>query len=133
MATDITRREALATLALTGTALTLGARAADEPQFRIATFSSDVTPAVGHPLLGSRFKPAERIDDPLAAHGVVLLGGEMPVVIVAIDWCEIRGTAHDRWRAVNGPHLVALVRAGALFVNGKLVERPDDHHQPEAA
>jgi putative transposase len=41
--------------------------------------------------------------------------------------------AQDRWRAVNGPHLVALVRAGALFVNGKLVERPDDHHQPEAA
>ena len=41
--------------------------------------------------------------------------------------------AQDRWRAVNGPHLVALVRAGATFVNGKLVERPDDHHQPEAA
>ena len=41
--------------------------------------------------------------------------------------------AQGRWRAVNGPHLVALVRAGATFVNGKLVERPDDHHQPEAA
>jgi transposase-like protein len=41
--------------------------------------------------------------------------------------------AQDRWRCVNGPHLVALVRAGAAFVNGKLVERPDDHHQPEAA
>jgi hypothetical protein len=24
-----------------------------------------------------------------------------------------------RWRAVNEPHLVALVRAGAVFVNGK--------------
>jgi transposase-like protein len=41
--------------------------------------------------------------------------------------------AQDRWRAVNGPHLVALVRAGATFVNGKLVERPDEDHQPEAA
>jgi len=41
--------------------------------------------------------------------------------------------AQDRWRCLNAPHLVALVRAGALFVNGKLVERPDDHHQPEAA
>src|SRR3954466_6147419 len=41
--------------------------------------------------------------------------------------------AQDRWRAVNGPHLVALVRAGATFVNGKLVERPDDTAQPEAA
>jgi hypothetical protein len=33
--------------------------------------------------------------------------------------------AQNRWRAVNAPHLVALVRAGATFVNGKLVERPD--------
>jgi transposase-like protein len=31
--------------------------------------------------------------------------------------------AQDRWRAVNGAHLVALVRAGARFTNGKLVER----------
>ena len=41
--------------------------------------------------------------------------------------------AQDRWRAVNAPHLVALVRAGATFDNGKLVERPDEHTQPEAA
>jgi len=41
--------------------------------------------------------------------------------------------AQARWRAVNAPHLVALVRAGATFINGKLVERPDDNHQPEAA
>jgi transposase-like protein len=33
--------------------------------------------------------------------------------------------AQDRWRAVNAPHLVALVRAGATFVNGKLVERSE--------
>jgi transposase-like protein len=31
--------------------------------------------------------------------------------------------AQARWRAVNGPHLVALVRAGAKFENGKLIER----------
>ena len=41
--------------------------------------------------------------------------------------------AQARWRAVNAPHLVALVRAGATFDNGKLVERPDEHPQPEAA
>ena len=29
-----------------------------------------------------------------------------------------------RWRMVNAPHLVALVRAGATLVNGKLAERP---------
>jgi len=34
--------------------------------------------------------------------------------------------AQDRWRAVNGPHLVALVRAGARFDKGVMIERPDD-------
>ena len=34
--------------------------------------------------------------------------------------------AQDRWRAVNAPHLVALVRAGARFEKGLLVERPDE-------
>jgi len=33
-------------------------------------------------------------------------------------------SAQHRWRAVNAPHLVFLVRAGARFENGKLVERP---------
>jgi Transposase, Mutator family len=40
--------------------------------------------------------------------------------------------AQDRWRAVNAPHLVALVRAGAMFTGGKLVERPGDGTQPAA-
>lgn len=34
--------------------------------------------------------------------------------------------AQHRRRAVNGPHLVALVRAGATFRNGVLVERPTE-------
>jgi transposase-like protein len=42
-------------------------------------------------------------------------------------------SAQDRWRAVNAPHLVALVRAGATFSNGQLVERPGEDPQPEAA
>ena len=37
--------------------------------------------------------------------------------------------AQARWRMVNAPHLVALVRAGALFINGKHVERPGDQDQ----
>ena len=39
-------------------------------------------------------------------------------------------SAQDRCVA---PHLVALVRAGAVFVNGKLVERPGEDAPPEAA
>jgi transposase-like protein len=34
-------------------------------------------------------------------------------------------SAQDHWRMVNAPHLVALVRAGAVFSNGVLIERPE--------
>jgi len=33
--------------------------------------------------------------------------------------------AQARWRAVNAPHLVAMVRAGARFERGRLVERDE--------
>ncbi len=33
-------------------------------------------------------------------------------------------SAQGRWRAVNAPHLVALVRAGAVFEKGKLANDP---------
>jgi hypothetical protein len=35
-------------------------------------------------------------------------------------------SAQQRWRAINAPHLFALVRAGARFEKGVLVERPDE-------
>jgi hypothetical protein len=44
-------------------------------------------------------------------------------------FCHLIESVQTRWRAVNAPHLVALVRAGATFINGKLVERPTDHDQ----
>ena len=39
--------------------------------------------------------------------------------------------AETRWRAINGPHLVPLVRAGATFEKGVLVERPTVAVTPE--
>jgi transposase-like protein len=41
--------------------------------------------------------------------------------------------AQDHWRAVNGPHLVALVRAGARFDKGVIIERPDEQVQEAVA
>ena len=41
--------------------------------------------------------------------------------------------AQHRWRAVNAPHLVALVRAGARFDRGKLIERTDQPNPETAA
>ena len=34
--------------------------------------------------------------------------------------------ASEHWRYLNGAHLVALVRAGAKFEKGALIERPDE-------
>jgi transposase-like protein len=42
-------------------------------------------------------------------------------------------SAQDHWRMVNAPHLVALVRAGATFTGGKLVERPGEEAPSQAA
>jgi hypothetical protein len=67
---------------------------------RVAAFSAEVTPPLGHPLMGGGIMPAQRIDDPLYAHGFVLLGEGKPIVFVAVDWCEIRNDAYERWRSV---------------------------------
>ncbi len=36
---------------------------------------------------------------------------------------ELLDAAQDRWRKINAPHLVPLVRAGAVFIDGKHQER----------
>lgn len=38
---------------------------------------------------------------------------------------KLAESAQERWRAITAPHLVALVRAGACFENGLLVERAE--------
>lgn len=39
---------------------------------------------------------------------------------------KLMEAAEGRWRRLNAPHLVALVRAGAEFVDGELVERVEE-------
>ena len=51
------------------------------------------------------------------------LGSKAAGLAVAFKLLE---AAQDRWRAVNGPHLVTLVRAGACFDKGVMIERPDE-------
>ncbi len=74
---------------------------AAEKHFRLATFSADVTPPLGHTLFTGGWKKAESILAPLEARGFVLLPpAAKPVVFCAIDWSEIRNDAHQRWREV---------------------------------
>ena len=42
-------------------------------------------------------------------------------------------SAQTRWRMVNAPHLVALVRAGVKFEKGVMVERTDEQDKEVAA
>lgn len=50
---------------------------------------------------------------------------------------KLLDAAQNRWRRINAPHLVPLVRAGAIFIDGKLQERttdqPDTNTNPEDA
>ena len=87
------------------------------------------------PSTGSTCAPPTRSSRPSPRSGTgtkVTKGPGSKAAGIAMAFKLIQA-AQERWRVVNAPHLVALVRAGATFENGKLVERPDDHHQPEAA
>lgn len=67
-------------------------------RFRVATFAADVTIPVGHRCMGVLPTKSRRIADPLEARGFVLLGAKKPIVLLAVDWCEIRNGAYDQWR-----------------------------------
>jgi hypothetical protein len=70
-------------------------RAAD---YRVATFSADITIPIGHACMGGGVADAKEVLDPLFARGFVLLGAEQPIVVVALDWCQCNNDSFDRWR-----------------------------------
>lgn len=65
---------------------------------RLATFRADVTPPIGSALCGGLVKPVAGVTDPLLALGVVILGAGKPIVLCAVDWCEIHNSDHALWR-----------------------------------
>jgi hypothetical protein len=68
------------------------------PTFHLATFSSDATPPLGHPLCGGWIEPVRGFDDPLNITGVILMGMGAPIVLAALDWCGLRNEAFRIWR-----------------------------------
>jgi hypothetical protein len=71
--------------------------AAAEP-LRIATFEADVTPPIGSPLCDGFVPPARTIDDPLTARGIVLLTGDEPIVLCALDWVGTANRGYGSFR-----------------------------------
>ncbi|MCY3005777.1 MAG: hypothetical protein NTV29_07355 [Planctomycetota bacterium] len=66
---------------------------------KLGHFQIDVTIPVGHRCMGILPQKSTSTTDGLELHGFVLLGQETPIVVVAIDWCEIRNRSYDEWRS----------------------------------
>jgi hypothetical protein len=126
----LSRRQALRAIAAGAAgALALPGRAAPQaavrPAFGLAAFTADVTPPAGHPLLAGLSPPAAAVADPLFVRGLALLGSGKPVVFAAVDWCEIRNDAYERWRA-------ALAAAAGTEPGRVLVSSVHQHDAPLA-
>jgi hypothetical protein len=125
--TRLSRREFIhrATMTAGVAAVGTGNGAPRGGDLRLAGFSCEVTPPLGHALMGGGIKPAASIHEPLFAHGLVLLGEGKPIVLVAVDWCEIRNDAYDRWR-------IALAEAARTEPARVLVSSVHVHDAPVA-
>ena len=128
---NLNRREAVSVIgaAAIGGVLSAGENAR-EPAYALATFKADVTPPLGHPLIAGWRAPAKTIKDRLSARGLVLApqgkrGDEKPVVLVSIDWCELRNDSYDRWRE-------ALAEAAGTTRERVLVTCVHQHDAPYA-
>lgn len=78
--------------------VTAASRADSSVGFSIAPFRCDITPPLGHSLLGGWIEPVKAIDDNLEAIGYVLLGADAPIVVCVLDWAGLLNEAHQRWR-----------------------------------
>lgn len=68
---------------------------------KIAHFSADITPPMGHPLCAGWYPSATAVSERLSAHGVVLEpdDGAGRMVLCALDWAELSNFEHGRWCA----------------------------------
>lgn len=123
MSIALDRRQALRLLPTLAGVASASRAVAAEPALRLAAFSADVTPRLGGPIYSGGFLTVTAIDDPLEARGFVLLGAGQPIVQVAVDWCEIRNDAYDRWRGV-------LAEAAGTTVDRVLVSSIHQHDAP---
>src|SRR5690606_11200106 len=57
------------------------------------------------------------------ARGFVLSGKDRPIVVVAVDWCEIRNDSYDRWRE-------AIARAAKTTPERVILSANHQHDAP---
>ena len=64
---------------------------------RLATFRSDVTPAMGEPLIW--VAPTKEVVDPLWAKGLIIEDGGTRIVLCTVDWCGLSNSTHLLFRS----------------------------------
>lgn len=87
---------------------------------RIAVFETDATPPIGSPVA---YAPVRKVEDPLSARGIVLLGAGKPIVLCAVDWIVISNEGHDAWRET-------LAEAAGTSVDRVAVHAVHQHDGP---
>jgi hypothetical protein len=75
--------------------LLLSVSSALADDLRVGVFRVDVSPPLGSPVA---YAPARKIEDPLSARGIVLLGAEKPIVLCAVDSIGIGNEGFEQWR-----------------------------------
>ena len=75
--------------------VSLSRPATAEGPLRVGTFDVDASPPIGSPMA---YDPTDGVQDPLHCRGIVLLGDEAPVAIVAVDWIGIGGGGQDAFK-----------------------------------
>jgi hypothetical protein len=64
--------------------------------FRLSTFDVDATPPLGYQMA---YQPAIKASDmKLRAKGLVLLGAEKPIILLAVDWIGIANESQDEFK-----------------------------------
>ncbi|MBG86649.1 MAG: hypothetical protein CMO80_07085 [Verrucomicrobiales bacterium] len=94
-------------------------------ELRIAVFDADVTPPIGAPLCNGSITPVKKIEAPLSARGIVILGSGKPIVLCAFDWVGIGNAAHDEY-------CTALAKAAGTTADRVTVHTLHQHDAPAA-
>ena len=92
-------------------------------QLKIAKFSADITPPIGHSLCAGLVPRADGISDPIYAKGIVITGCEEPLVLVAVDYTGISGETYQIWRK-------CLAKAAGTSIERVLVSTIHQHDAP---
>jgi hypothetical protein len=92
-------------------------------ELSIAPFRFDVTPPLGHSLLGGWIPPVGGYDDPLEAIGYVLLGAGEPIVVCALDWAGLMNGSHLTWRR-------AFAESAGTIANRVAIQCVHQHNAP---